>query len=83
MDTKMKLPPLRERMIDAAYQEWGAAGSYDTLTREQAAEVISRCNAAPKLVEALKREMGWAQHNGDIRAIERIQAILKETGAEK
>ncbi len=81
MDTKMKVPEW------IAWKHPGTGWVLEhpdgEVTEAELLEVIARCNAAPKLVEALKREMGWAQHNGDIRAIERIQAILKETGAEK
>lgn len=83
MDTKMKLPELRvgidQQSLSLSYviRASGLGGMND----KQASEVIARCNAAPKLVEAIKQyalEAGlqpWRE--------QALRAILKETGAEK
>ena len=87
----MKLPELRP------YEDLGMVGIYgdkiDSLTRADALEVISRCNAAPKLVEALEWCVNVGHGNGraggEVEPMEfeacmdYAQAILKETGAEK
>lgn len=92
MDTKMKMPEL---------MALGSMGEKNTavvrgilgkpLTYAEALEVIDRCNAYPKLVEALKT---YGEHlykcpclpsNGQAEPEEctcGLTAILKETGAQ-
>ena len=87
MDTKMKLPELRvgidQQSLSLSYviRASGLGGMND----KQASEVISRCNAAPKLVEALRQLacLGNGDKPGNSEGNRIAQAILKETGAEK
>lgn len=88
MDTKMKLPPLS---VNPCFGDYGVFGAdLVHLTEAEAHEVKDRCNAAPKLVEAirklLERRTRLDDHDGVLcvdAELAELSAILKETGAEK